>query len=117
MSRWLAKFLLKFARLMVAIRIAPSFFQSLVAAGAVSEGRSEFNSGAYKEALRILRPVADYEIEDAFVARAQYIVALIYRDGLAGHADLEIAKAYLKRASDLGNEDAMRLLSNISNSN
>ena len=107
----LRKVVLSFAGAMVAIGVFPNLFRSWLAAGAVPEGRDAFNDRDYARALQVLRPVADYEIEDAYVARAQYIVGLIYKDGLAGEQNTDIARAYLERSRALGNEDSRRVLS------
>ena len=107
----LRRVVLSFASAMVAIGVFPDLFRSWLAAGVVPEGRDAFNDRDYARALQILRPVADYEIEDAYVARAQYIVGLIYKDGLAGEQSIEIARAYLERSRALGNEDSGRVLS------
>ena len=111
MAHILTKILLGFAKLMVAAGIFPNLFRSWLAAGAVSEGRDAFNHRDFVQALKILRPIADYEIEDSYVARAQYIVGLIYRDGLAGEKNVAVARAYLERARSLGSEESEQALS------
>ena len=98
------------ARWCIRLRLFPKFFQELVAAHAVGAGSKAYREKDYEEAFKILKPVADYTINDSYVGSAQYIVGLLYLYGLGVKKDNIQAQKYFLDAVNRNHQDAKSYL-------
>lgn len=103
--------IISIAKFCVRLSIFPGFFRELIAAHAVGEGSKAYEEKNYIQAFRILKPVADYKIDDAYVGSAQYIVGLQYLYGLGVQKDIDSADKYFSDAARRKNQNAINYLS------
>jgi len=95
----------------VYLSIFPDFFRGLIAAYAVGEGAKAYEERRYLDAFKILKPVADYEINDAYVGSAQYIIGVLYLHGLGVQKDIICADKYFIESAGRKNINALNYLS------
>ncbi|MCK5355557.1 MAG: SEL1-like repeat protein [Methyloprofundus sp.] len=98
------------AKFCVYLSICPDFFQELIAASVVGEGSQAYEEKRYVDAFKILKPIADYEIDDAYVGSAQYIVGVLYLYGLGVQKDSISANKYFSAAARRKNQNAINYL-------
>jgi len=95
----------------VYLSIFPGFLRELIAAYAVGEGVQAYEEKRYFDAFKILKPVADYEINDAYVGSAQYIIGVLYLHGLGIQKDIICADKYFIESARRKNINALSYLS------
>lgn len=97
--------------------IGSNFFKELIASYSVGAGRQAFQEKRYSEAYKILKPIADYDIDDTYVGSCQYILGVMYYHGLGVDKDIDIGIKYLKYAKERDNEDASVFLQKVISAN
>lgn len=110
---WIISAIMVFPKALAKLPLPITFFKEMVAAHAIGAGTQAYREKNYKEALRILNPVADYCIDDVYVASAQYIVGLLYYHGLGVGENFDKAILYFSKAAEQKNEEAANILSKI----
>lgn len=90
-----------------------SLFKRIVAAYSLGSGSDAYREKRYDEAYKILKPIADYDINDLYVGSSQYIIGLMYYYGLGVNKNIEIGIKYLKCARERKNNDADKFLIKI----
>lgn len=104
-------------KLLVKLPLCPNFFREILAAYSVGAGTQAFQEKKYNEAYKILRPIVDYQINDAYVGSCQYIIGVMYYHGLGVNKDIDVAIKYLKNAKEKNNDDASSFLNKIVSAN
>ncbi len=103
--------IISIAKFCVKLSICPNFFRELIAAHAVGVGSQAYEEKRYLDAFKILKPVADYEINDAYVGSAQYIIGVLYLHGLGVEKDIIGANKYFIESAKRKNLNALNYLS------
>lgn len=109
--------ILTIAKICIKLSICSGFFQEIIAARAVGEGSQAYSEKRYQEAFNILKPIADFNINDAYVGNAQYIVGLLYLHGLGIDQNLSLAEKFLSEAVKRNNQEAKIQLKRIRSAN
>ena len=107
---WVVLMIVVFAKLMSKQPFLSHFFMGVVASYAVGSGSLAYNEGRYQNAYDVLKPAADYEIDDPYVGTAQFYMALLFFNGYGVKQDKDLAEEYLKKAAERDNEDAIKYL-------
>ena len=111
MDWYLKIIVLKLCEFATKLYIFPNFFRQFVAAYYYGEGMRAFNKKLFTDSFKILKPIADYEIDSVYVGSAQYIIGTQYLYGLGTNRDLLRAEHYLREATKRGSEEAEQCLS------
>lgn len=96
-------------KILVIFHIAPNFFKSIIASYSIGEGSQAYEEKRYNDAIKILKPISDYQIKDVYVGDAQYILGVIYYYGLGIEKDIDTAISYFKKSSIQNNNDAKKI--------
>ncbi len=107
----LMRAIFKLAKILMRTPLFPTFFQEIVASISVGGGSKAYREKRYEDALKILEPVANFEIDSPYVGSAQYLIGLLYFHGRGVAKDLDRAEGYFKKAACRENEDAIEYLS------
>ncbi len=99
------------------IGISPKFFKEIIASYYVGRGQEQFQKKNYDEAFNILKPIADYDLQDGYVGIAQMYIGLMYFYGDGINKDIQLSRKYLNKAIENHNEYAKKFIKQLQSNN
>lgn len=107
---WIATGMYGIAKGGVHIPGISSFSKTIVAAYAVGSSSQAISEKRYTDAVKVLKPIENYEIDETSVGSAQYNLAYLYFYGHGVEKDESRARKLLIKAAEKGSDEAVQFL-------
>jgi len=91
-------FLTFICRVLLKVGISTNFSKGLIAATEVGKAKDFCRAKKYRDALDILTPVSSFDVDDVYVAKANYMMGVMYLNGLGTDKNIETAKICFEKA-------------------
>lgn len=107
---YLIQIMVAFIKILLWLHVGGDFFRTILAAHAYGVGIDAYQEKRYADAFNILKPIAEFKINDTYVGGCQFIFGLLYFYGLGVNKDNDLAIKYIERAKNNGDDEAKNFI-------